>query len=118
MKKLCSVLVVLMLGGAMEQAWAGGGCRVVQPCAPQVIYVPVQQVIYMSPYVPTHEPVRACNPRRPSARGIVYAPRVMAQPGYWVQRETSCGKVQRVGHPSQRVTVSSYPGSRFVRASW
>lgn len=117
MKKLCGVLVVLALGGAAAPVWAGGACRVVTPRATRVVYVQAPAVVYVSSYGSVYEPVRSCSPRRVAPRGIAYAPRVMAQPGYWVQRDLGCGRTQRLWQPSRRVTVPSH-GAHFVHAGW
>ena len=118
MKKLCSVLMVLALGGAMAPVWAGGGCRVVSPYASRVVYVQSPPVVYVSSYGSAYQPVRSCEPRRVAPRGVVYAPRVMAQPGYWVYRDAGCGRSQRVWQPSRRVTVPSHYGAHVVRVGW
>lgn len=119
MKKMLGLLMVVAAGGLGGTAQAGGGCRVTPTYATQVIYVPVEPVVVQPVYRYGCEPVRVCTSAKPTQGGMVYAPRVMAQPGYWVLRDTGCGRVQRVWQPSRRVVVSSYyPGTRFVRASW
>lgn len=118
MKKLCSVLMVLALGGAMAPVWAGGAYRVVSPCASRVVFVQSPPVVYVSSYGSACRPVRACDSHWGASRGVVYAPRVMAQPGYWVYREVGCGRSQRVWQPSRRVTVPSPYGAHVVRAGW
>jgi hypothetical protein len=118
MKKLCSVLLVLVVGGAAAPAWAGGSYRGPSPCASRVVYVQAPPAVYVPFYGSAGQSVRSCDPRRGVSRGVIYAPRMMAQPGYWVYRDMGCGRIQRAWQPSRRVTVPSHHGAHFVRAGW
>lgn len=118
MKKLCGALMVLAMSGAVAPVWAAGSCWVAAPCATRVVYVQVPPVVYVSAY----EPMRLCEPRcesrRFGARGAVYAPRVMAQPGYWVYRDLGCGRTQRAWQPSRRVSVPYHHGGHVAQSGW
>ena len=96
----CMALVVFAMSWATV-VQAGHPCRVVRACdSPSVVVLPSYPVVLLPACPPVYRPARVCTPYTP-ARGVVRAPRMMAQPGYWVQQDLGCGRSRRLWQPSR-----------------
>lgn len=105
---------LVLCGGLVTTTWAersphgsrGHAQPVVQrSCAPG--YYPARPSTYGRGYTP---------PRMAHHRPV-YAPRVMAQPGYWVWQDMGCGNFRRVWQPACVVPVLRH-GSYVVITRW
>ncbi len=115
MKMLTGLLMVSVCFSAAV-AHADRGCRVIRTCESPVVYVPAYPVVYVQRAVPVYRPARTCY-QAPAPRYTTRAPRMMAQPGYWVQQDMGHGRSRRLWQPSR--IVPAYPAcSPGVVARW
>lgn len=103
--KMLTGLLMVSVSFSAAVAHADRGCRVIRTCDSPVVYVPAYPVVYVQRAVPVYRPARTCY-QPPAPRYATRAPRMMAQPGYWVQQDLGCGRSRRLWQPSRIVPAN------------